>query len=336
MRHKPLALLVLVLACLAVPAAGHAATLKVGMSENNPQMFADPNYHALGAKITRIVVAYNTVEAAAAGDDELSSRIQPYLAAAGALGIEPLVTFQHARGAGELCRSDRSLPQCRLPSAAEYERALRAFLTMFPSVRVIAPWNEANHNTQPTARSPKSAARFTRIAERVCSELGRGCSIVAVDLLDQADNVAAKRPKFKSLKRWVKRFKRAYKGRLNICGLHTYSDVNRFRMAGTKAMMKALKCKRYWLTESGGLYDFGSFWGKTNRKRYKCKNAQACQLKATKFMFKLIKRNKRIERAYVHSYYGSHAPRFDAGIVKGSPGERTVPRRAYKYLRKKI
>ena len=93
-------------------------------------------------------------------------------------------------------------------------------------------------------------------------------------------------------------------------------------------MMRALKCKRYWLTESGGLYNFGSFWGKTNRRRYRCKSASACQLKATRYLFRLVRRTKRIERVYVHSYYGSHAPRFDAGIVKGGPGARTKPRRA--------
>jgi len=334
MRLKALALAVAVIA-LAAP-AGASAAAKIGISENNPQMFSDPNFLALGAKHSRIVVSYNAVTAAALGDNEISSRVQPYLASAGALGIDPLVTFEHARGAAEVCKRGGSQPQCKLPSDAEYEANLRAFLTMFPSVKTIAPWNEANHNTQPTYRNPASSARFAKIAERVCTELNRGCTIVALDLLDQADNVKAKKPKYKSLTKWVKKWRKAYGKKPSICGLHSYSDINRFRMTGTKAMIKATKCRQYWLTESGGLYDFGSFWKKSTRKQYKCKNASACQLKATKFMFKLLRKYKAIKRAYIHSYYGSHAPRFDAGMVTGAPGQPTKPRKAYKEIKKRI
>ena len=77
--------------------------------------------------------------------------------------------------------------------------------------------------------------------------------------------------------------------------------------------MKALGCKEYWLTETGGLYDFGSFWSK---KTYKgCKSAASCQLKATKYMFTLAKKNKKITRLYVYTWFGNVTPRFDAGLV---------------------
>jgi hypothetical protein len=332
MRPRTFALIAL-LTLAAVPAAASGAA-KVGMSENNPQVFADPNYQALGASITRIVVAYDTVTAAARGDNELSSRVKPYIEAATAQGIDTLVTFEHSRGNAEICGSEPSQPQCKLPTAAEYETNLRAFLTLFPQVRTFASWNEANHKTQPTYKNPKAAANFTKIGEKVCKELARKCNIVALDLLDQADNVKAAKPKFKSLERFVKTWRKAYGKKASICGLHTYSDVNRFRDAGTKAMMKATGCKKYWLTESGGLYDFASFWNAKSRKQYKCKNADACQLKATKFLFSLLKKNKKIERAYIHSFYGSHAPRFDAGIVLGAPGQKTTPRPAYNEVKK--
>lgn len=333
MRLKFLVPLVLLAALLALPAAA-SAKLKVGISENNWQMFSDPNFQALGVDTTRLVTAYNVMEAAARGDDELSSRVRPYLAAAAAAGIEPLVTFEHARGAGELCKKNRSLPQCILPTPARYEANIRAFLQEFPQVRVIAPFNEANHFTQPTARNPKAAAKFTRIAEKVCKELARGCVIVAVDVLDQADSAKAKKPKFRSTTKWIKTFKRAYKGKLGICGLHNYSDVNRFRDAGTKALIKALGCKKYWLTESGGLYDFGSFWTKSTKKLGRCKSAKACQVKAMKHMFKILRRNRKIERAYVYTWFGGHTPRFDAGIVQGGPGEATKPRPVYREVKK--
>jgi hypothetical protein len=304
-------------ALVALPTAGAHAAAEVGISENNQQMFSDPNFLALGVDDTRLVVAYDVMEAAANGDDELTSRVRPYLAAAKAAGVTPLISFEHSRGAGELCKTRRSLPQCHLPSPSEYESAIRAFLAAFPDVRVISPFNEANHFTQPTSRNPRAAARFTDIATKVCRELGRKCTIVAVDVLDQADNVRAKRPTYKSTTRWIKTFRKYLKSKRTICGMHNYSDVNRFRSAGTKALMKALKCKSYWLTEAGGLYDFGSFWSKKYRRQYKCKSASACQLKATKYMFSQAKANKKIKRLYVYTWFGAVTPRFDAGLVAG-------------------
>lgn len=338
MRLKSLLLAVLA-ACLAAP-AGASAAATIGISENNWQMFGDSNFGALGVKHSRLVTAYNVMEAAARGDDELASRVQPYLAAAAAAGVEPLVTFEHARGAAERCKEPnfrRTQPQCKLPSNANYEANIRAFLQQFPQVRVIAPFNEINHFTQPTARKPKKAAKFTKIAEKVCRELGRNCTVVQADLLDQADRASAKKPKYKATKRYIKKFRRAYGKRLSLCGLHTYSDVNRFRMKGTRALIKALKCKRYWLTESGGLYDFGSFWSsRSTRKAGKCKSNAHCQVKATKYMFKILRKNRRISRAYIYTWFGGHTPRFDAGLVQGGPGEATTPRPAYRVVAKKV
>lgn len=340
MRLKPLLLAVLA-ACLVAPASAPAAAT-VGISENNFQMFSDPNFLSLGVKHSRLVTAYNVMEASARGDDELSSRVQPYLAAAAAAGVEPLVTFEHARGAAERCKEKnfrKTQPQCQMPSKANYEANIRAFLQYFPQVRVIAPFNEVNHFTQPTARSPRKAAKFTKIAEKVCRELNRNCTVVQADLLDQADSASAKKPKYKATKRYIKKFRRAYgkRKRLSLCGLHTYSDVNRFRMKGTRALMKALKCKRYWLTESGGLYNFGSFWSsRSTRRAGKCKNSAQCQVKATKYMFKILRKNRRISRAYVYTWFGGHTPRFDAGLVQGGPGEVTTPRPAYKVVAKKV
>src|SRR5919198_727894 len=81
-------------------------------------------------------------------------------------------------------------------------------------------------------------------------------------------------------KNYIKKFRRALKVKRTICGVHNYSDVNRFRQTGTKALIKALGCKQIWLTETGGLFKFGSFWTKKTRRQ--CKTASACQMKATK------------------------------------------------------
>jgi len=333
MRLKLLPVLAVLAVLVALPATA-SARVTVGMSENNPQMFADPNYQALNMQTTRIVVAWDAISRGLTGDDEITSRVRPYIEAATARGIDVFVTFEHSRGDASKCKKNRSLSQCKLPSRAKYEANVRAFLEAFPQVTTFATWNEANHNTQPTFRNARTAARFAKIGEKVCRELVRTCKIVALDLLDQADNVKASKPTYRSLTKYVKTFRAAYGKKPAICGLHTYSDVNRFRDAGTKAMIKALGCKKYWMTESGGLFDFASFWNKAQRKRYKCSSAGACQLKATKYLFKLLRKYSKIERAYIHSYYGSHSPRFDAGLVKGAPGATTKPRPAYREVKK--
>ena len=297
------ALLLVVLA--AFPAAAPAKKLAVGIGENSPAMFTDPLFGKLGVKQSRLVVSYNVMTS---GDDELA-RVRSYLGAAQAAGVRPLVTFEHARGDATVCKAAPAEPQCRLPSPAEYEQNLRMFLGAFPFVREIVPWNEINHFTQPTARNPKAAARFTKIARKAC----RGCTVVIADVLDQANNPTAKRPRFGSTIKYIKRFRKAYKGPRKVCGIHNYSDVNRFRKSGTKALVKVLGCKQIWLTEAGGIYSFPGF-----------APSPARQLKATKYLFKVARAVKRVKRVYVYTYFGDVTPRFDAGLVAGG-----VPRPAF-------
>jgi len=171
------------LALLAVPAAAQGA-FTVGIAENDPRMFSDPLFTQLGAKQSRVVVSWNV---ATARNDEIN-RVISYLAAAQASGVRPLVTFEHARGDATICRrrSNRRKAQCRLPSAKAYEKNLRAFKALFPTVRDVVAWNEINHFTQPTYKNPKAAARFTQIARKVF----RGGTVVAADILDQANQEA--------------------------------------------------------------------------------------------------------------------------------------------------
>ena len=330
---RSLKLLVLpALLAAGVMAPSGASALTVGISENNFQMFSDPLFQPLGVKHTRMVVSYNVVQAAAAGDDEIN-RVTNYINFANAAGVEPLISFEHARGNAAVdCKKKTNfdLPHCRLPTTTEYQEAIAAFLTRFPTVKVISPWNEWNHYTQPTSRDPKRAAAFTDIATKVCDALNRGCKIVVMDVLDQADSAKAKKPTFKSSIKLIKKFKSALRSKRKICGLHNYSDTNRFRDAGTKTLIKAMGCSEIWLTETGGLYDFGSFWSKSTRKG--CSTASDCQLKATKYLFNtLVKKNKKIKRLYVYTWFGGVTPRFDAGLVAGGK-----PRKAYNEVKKRI
>src|SRR4051812_32316926 len=144
---------------LALPSTASAA-FTVGISENQPSMFSDPQFAGVGFKQARVIVGYDVALDPAGAE---FGRINQYLTSARALGIEPLVSFQHARGDSSRCGQKKNFSKgiCKLPSQKAYEKAMKAFFAAFPTAKVISPWNEANHFTQPTSRSPASAAKFT-------------------------------------------------------------------------------------------------------------------------------------------------------------------------------
>ena len=227
---------------LALPSTASAA-FTVGISENQPSMFGDPLFQQVGFKQARVIVGYDV---ALDPNGPEAVRLTQYLASAQSQGIEVLVSLQHTRGDTSKCDQKKNIGKglCKLPSQKQYETALKAFFALFPTVKVISPWNEANHFTQPTSRSPASAAKFTNTVAKLCTD----CKIVVADILDQADDPKAKNPKFTKTAKYIKDFRKALKVPRTICGIHNYSDVNRFRSTGTKALMSALGCKEYWLT----------------------------------------------------------------------------------------
>jgi hypothetical protein len=322
MRLRLLITTFAVAAALVAPASASAA-FTTGISENSPAMFTDPLFTGLGVKSVRVIVPWNVMTA----NDGRLPELQASVAQADAQGIRVFVSFEHILGDASRCNVRRNFnkPVCRIPSLAAYEREMRAFMAAFPTVKTISPWNEINHFTQGTSRDPRAAARFTDKWRQICP----GCTIVAADVLDQADNPAAKNPTFRATSRYIKRFRSFLKTPRTICGIHNYSDVNRFRSTGTRALMKALGCKQYWLTETGGLYKFGSFWSKRTKKG--CTTNASCQLRATRYMFKLAGSNKKIKSLFIYNWFGAVTPRFDAGLVANGK-----PRPAYNEVKKRL
>ena len=313
-----LLVLVLALAALAVAAAPAAAQSRaqIGISENSPHMFSDPLFQQLDVRYVRVVVSYDLMTRR---DDELA-RVAAYLDAAQAAGTQVLVAFEHSRGDASRCNLRRNQRRrvCALPSPRSYERNVRLFLERFRSqIRALSPWNEINHYTQPTSRNPRAAARFTDIARRLC----RGCQVVVGDFLDQANNVASRNPNYSRTEAYIRQWRRYLRSPRRLCGLHNYSDTNRFRDSGTRRLIRAMGCRQIWLTETGGLYRFGSF--RTSASR---------QLRATRYLFDtLVRRNRKIKRVYIYTWFGaSRSARFDAGLVNNGrprPAYREVARR---------
>ncbi|MGH2918621.1 MAG: hypothetical protein ACRDLS_08500 [Solirubrobacteraceae bacterium] len=285
----------------AAPTAGAAELM--GIADQSARMFSDPHFQSLDVPISRLVVSYDAV---LRHTNEVAD-VDAWLRAARASRIEPLITFNHARGCYDgkgVVRSRR----CRLPSAKRFAVAFAAFRARYPFVTVYSPWNEANHRSQPTAKRPERAAAFYNVVRRSCP----ACTVVAVDVLDHPGMV-----------RYVRAFRRRALDAPRVWGLHNYGDTNGRRSSATRALLRAVKGE-VWLTETGGIVRFGSHVFGLARAR-----------KATEHMFGLARLSPRITRLYIYNWTGLGAGRrgrFDSGLTT----PRGDPRPAYYVVRRHL
>jgi hypothetical protein len=303
MRTSYLAAIVVSLAVLVAVAGGtafgsvrragaHASSggLQVGIGDEQATMFSNANYQALNLKIGRYITPYDVIENPAADD---KATLDAWLTAASNAGVQPLIAFSH---------SDAT-PSSN-PSKAVYTADVKAFLTAYPQVKLLQPWDEANDDGGGAfaAPTPRAAAQYYLALKAAC----HGCTIVGLDVLDSTTPAATVR--------YIDAFKAAV-GKRNIpkiWGLHNYSDTNRFTEKGTKAVLAATT-GQVWLTETGGLAEFNPSFP-FNLAR---------QAKAVRYMFKLATLSRRITRLYIYQWTGL-APgsgEFDAGLtdVEGTP-----------------
>jgi hypothetical protein len=279
---------VVAIAVLAVvPAASFG--LQTGIGDNNPKMFDSSYYQALHTTISRYVAPYDVVDR----PSDLAA-INAWITAAEAHRVEPLVAFYHSR----------SRPN-QLPSVAKYSLEIKRFIALHPQVTHYSAWNEANRGAAPapgesSVRGPSAsqAAGYYLALKRACPR----CTIVGLDVLDSTA-VA-------STIRYIHAFQRDVHGNLpSIWGLHNYSDTNRFRNKGTKAVLAAVR-GQLWLTETGGVVKFGSEF--PNRHGSGLKRAK----RALTYAFKLAQSNRRITRLYIFNWFGAASTaRFDAGLM---------------------
>ena len=256
----------------------------IGISDNQPTTFSDPNFEVLKLRYGRLVSPWNAIFSEPA-------RLDAWLQAARAHGIRPLVSFEHSRG--QVCPGRH----CKGPSKAQYTRAWKAFHRKYPWVRDISPWNEVNSSTQPTGKRPDLAATYYNVVRASC----RGCTIVAADLLDASN-----------IRRYSAAFLARAKGKPHLWGLHNYTDTNRFRSRGTSALLQSVR-GTVWLTETGGVVRFVTQHGKVALPR-----SESRARKAMDYMFRLAEANaNRIKRIYVYQWkINNPSDRFDAGIVR--------------------
>jgi Glycosyl hydrolase catalytic core len=271
----------------AAPEKSEAAVL-VGIGEQNAAMFTNPLFTQTGIKRARYFPSWNV-----AFKPEEATWLDQWLGAAQGAGVEPLISFFASLGSA--CPKK----PCTLPTVRQFTKAFKAFRKRWPQVKVVSPWNEANHRSQPTFKNPKRAAQYYNVVRKYC----RGCKIIAADVIDE-----------RNMEKWLKVFKRTAK-KPKIWGLHNYRDTNKRKgqlLGGTKRLLKAVKGD-VWLTETGGIVKFVLPDGRT---LFPFSESRANS--ATKRMFALAKRYRsRIKRLYIYHWkQPSGENRFDAGLIR--------------------
>jgi hypothetical protein len=305
-RHAVRTLTVVALLLAAGPAD---ARVRLGVGEQRPDMFASPAWQALRLTQVRYLVPWDWNRA---GQAEVAA----FMGAARAARQDVLVTFTARRGCYDGRRYSRARA-CRAPSARAYRAAVRAFDDAYPWVRTYSAWNEVNHVSQPTYRSPRLAVRYYAVLRRESRR--RHFRVMAADVLDTSN-----------LRAYLRGFLRRAPGRPRLWGLHNYQDVNRRTSADTRAMLRLVP-GQVWMTETGGVVKFGE------SRQFRYSESRAAN--RTRWMFRLAGRfdtrrrslRSRITRLFVYRWYGEPpGAHFDAGLVS----HEGAPRRAYSVVRR--
>jgi hypothetical protein len=309
-RHLALTTAAAIAGLALVPSAAHGQSrfsVRVGIGDQQETMFANPHFQALKVRRVRYFIPWNAMR-----NTEQRLAARRYVLAARRQNIQVLMhvhtsDLRHRRGS--------------LPAVKTYRRDVGRLVRYFRKlgVREWGVWNEANHKSQPTWNNPRRAAQYFTTMRSIC----RGCTIVALDVLDQ-----------RGVERYIARFyaalSPAQRRNARIVGIHNYSDVNRRRTRGTRAIMNTVRKRnrntraRFWLTETGGLVRFSSaFPYNLTRARNR-----------TTFMFQMARNHRaRIDRLYIYNWTGlPRGAHFDAGLTD----EHGQPRPAYHVVRSQM
>ncbi len=292
-----LTLLAALAVLLAFPAAGSAAkvNIAVGIGDQSAAMFDNADFRALKIKKARFFISWNAVDF----PDKLAVADE-WLRGAKRAGVRPLL---HIDG---VFTGDA-------PSVSEYRAKVGELIRRYrrgtdgrASVVEWGVWNEANSRTQPVFRLAGRTAQYFLALRSMC----RGCTIVALDLLD-AGNIKA----------YIRSFYRALGRRkrlATIVGMHNYGDTNRARRNNTKTIINEVRKynrrAQFWMTETGGI----AFFRTEARVAFPCNEAR--QARAVGKMFTLARKYRRyVKRLYPYNFYGTDCDRglrFDAGLIR--------------------
>jgi hypothetical protein len=240
---------------------------RVGVADQKDDMFDDDRFLGLGIRYARRSVSWDVTR-----DPRLTRELDEWLQKARTAEVEPLITF---------ARSHREGRRRIQPTAAQYEREVRAFKAKWPWVRTFSTWNEVNLPGEGPANNPRLVASYYRILKRVFPS----AKIIAADLLDLPNMVT-----------WVRRFKKVARVEPKYWGLHNYVTANRFQVERTKRLLQNTKGE-VWLTEVGGLV------ARRNRSLIRLRQGKSHAADVTRFIFdRLARVDRRITRVYAYHW----------------------------------
>jgi hypothetical protein len=277
---RALAVALVLAAPLAAPAA--AGAVAVGLADQKAASYADPRARALGLRYARLSVPFDAATSEPAA-------VQAWIDAVQAAGMAPHIAFEHL--STDTCPGT----PCTLPSQARYAAAVRAFVARFPQVGTYTTWNEANHQTQPTADRPDAVAGYYQQLRAACPS----CTVVAGDVLDSG-----------SYTRWLDGFLAASPAAPQLWGLHDYGDVTYGRTTGVANVLATVP-GTLWIEETGGLVSIRNAAG-----RQTLSLSEADAARAIDRAFAIAKANPRIARMYVYHWRASPLARFDSGLTR--------------------
>ena len=214
----------------AAPAPAHPA---LGIGDENPYMYSDPRFLALGIKNVRFDVSWDVLSPAYKNHYR-RKLFEAWMADAHADGMTPLVTFDH---------SDRRGQTRRLPSVAQFSRAFLKIHKLYPWVTQFVTWDEANYYGEKIAQRPKVAASYYLALRRDCPH----CMIAAADLLDITNRHQAV-PEVK----WARELMHYAHARPAYWALNNYVGANTLSLRSLKQVLAGLPGS-FWIAETGGI-----------------------------------------------------------------------------------
>ncbi len=301
MTLKPaICVLAAIAATALLPASPAAArsSIRVGIADQSPQMFASPAFRALNVKRTRYFVPSDVMQDAAE-----RAKARAFVIAARSAKVSTML---------HISTTDLRVKRGRLVSTTTYRRNVGRIVAYFRKlgVRDFGSWNEVNHASQETWNHIGNAVSYYKSMYTAVKKRCRTCAVVGLDVLDQAGVD-------RYMRSFYARLSSTWRKRLGVVGIHNYSDVNRSRTTGTSRIITTARrynrATKFWFTETGAVASFGgAFPYDESRQASRIRN-----------MFRYASRFKSrgVQRVYSYNWFGAgNGPcgstcKFDSGLV---------------------
>jgi hypothetical protein len=273
---------VLIALLLPVVAAPAQARPMVGVGDQSFLMLQDKRFTRLHLQVTRLALPWDWYR-----NPSYMTFLDQWVSAARTAKVKPLIAFQRNwRKGGDKYRVPRGL----------LRKSFLTFRKRYPDITDFSAWNEENHTTQPTAKSPRLAARYFHTLKAACR---RKCRIVAADVLDTNDMAA-----------WITKFKH-FAPDARLWGVHSYKDPNNGTTWHTRQFMHLVKGE-VWLTETGGIKRLKPNKGSKGNGRFNTLHGQSVAVKRVYALAKAYP--KRIKRIYFYQWKQDPKARWDSAF----------------------